>query len=553
MKLDNRQTWKQALFSHLRSDWLRQSWKQVFFSYLHKAVLLAAAWASFAALNWLGDQKTSFDEQVEIRWRMADTVGAEVLPYCTKEDRVVRPGYATREEAIQAVQERAEACEWKRFIVMTRPIKAKIIQLARSEKLTEEDSKRLASYYGRIEKEEAYARSRAAAARKRVAGRLLNGGLHQEKPQPDPEENELQSKVFPTLDEHSGSHVIYQLLWYGSLIFGLAASTLLGVLILTILPITDGQGYWTQRLGQIFDRIPGTAGRTLAAPLLAATLGAGTLAGTVADTQAGGQARTTVDQRTYTTAPTSIENPTGYTWLTTNYEGDQIVSNSWPTAEPPGLEDVTKPLGEIEKTVRELMQKAGNVENIVRDITTVNTNVGNIAEATDARLANLEGSVQDLHATSGYMLACLHDLQPVIEKVEDVEELVDWHAEDSTLFAVGVSVRERQQENISKASLTQSAEVDTRNAFKRNFLWTVYKVGPLVPGIMNERLAGDPEQKKFVNALKAMQNEPPTSSRGFRRLLQDKLKEQDLDEQKCNDLVGKYFLSLRKVSTLARR
>ncbi|HET9225577.1 MAG TPA: hypothetical protein VFR31_02855 [Thermoanaerobaculia bacterium] len=520
-------------------DWLWQSWKQVLFSYLHKLVLVAAAWAGFAALDWLGDQKTKYTEKLNTQWQVSPAMGHTLLAPCPRDDRGEIPGFATQKEAIEAVQERAEACEWKRFTIRVMPFKQAITQLRSRGKLAEEDLKLLTRYYDQVAKEEAYARARAAGARKRVAAWLLNGGLKKERLEPT-EETGLARKIYSTLNEDSASHVIYQLLWYGSLIFGLAASTLLGVLILTALPITDGEGYWTQRLGQIFERIPGTANRTIAMPLLAATLGAGTLAGTVAETQPGGKAWTIVDQREVRLVSGS-EFSTDYTWLTTNYEGDEYVFPAWPTATPP-WEEVTRPLEEIKEAVKKIEQKTVEANKIIGMIGNITTNV----EAADLRLDDLESSVQGLRSTSGHILNDLHDLQPVIERVEETDKNAFFHTKANVAFVDDAEEREEE-------ALAQSGEVDTRSAFKRNFLWTVYKVGPAVPRIMGERLEGAPEQKAFVKALEAMQNEPARSSRNFKNLLRKHLDVQKLSEEQIEHLVDNHFLSLRKICTLPRR
>jgi len=525
---------------------LKEARKKVAFSYAHKLILLFAACAGFSALYSLGQQKDDFDkhERWAVRGPLEDTVSR--VANC-EGMTLPKIGYATREELIVAVQERAESCIWAQSAKETEKIQKKISSID----LSEGGLKNYDDLLDLLEKREVYTRTKLAAVRQH-----LNVVLRQEELTED--------KFFPSIfDEKSNSHIIYQILWYGSLLFALAASALLIVVLLTALPITNGRGYWTQRISDFLDRIPATAKRTAAAPLLAATLGAGTFVGAVAETQPGGEAWRVEDRRVYITDSAEHGLTSNYEWLDVDYkEGDWVVYDQRTSpVQPPEIEwdEVTGPLREINDQIKGLK---GKIDDESREIvaainSSAQTNSGNHINLTrniDNHFRTIKGDVQTIKETGEDTLRFFkEDLSPLLEKVNNIETIVKKHSADSEAAEGEVKTREKKQEGTSEDLLAQSAEVDPRGAFARKFLPTVYKVGPAVPRIMGERLADIPEteREKYIAALEKMPQEA-LRRKPFKEALLKQLVDHGLADQ-AEEFITNHFRSLLRVSAMPRR
>src|SRR6185436_17042147 len=147
-----------------------------------------------------------------------------------------------------------------------------------------------------IAKKETYAKASANAVRRSVAARL--SAIDLAPPPPKSADNGFERLLEPALDSSSDTYVIYEILWYASLLHGVVASSLLVVIVFTALPITNAEGYWTTRIGKLIDQSPGAVKRTIVPSLLTAALAGGTIAGSVMATEPGGNASTTIDQST---------------------------------------------------------------------------------------------------------------------------------------------------------------------------------------------------------------------------------------------------------------
>lgn len=526
---------------------LREARKRVFFSYLHKSVLLAAAWGGFVALHWLGEQKDNFKDTQDKRWMVpVGLVGTVRQAAPCAGESFLKQGYATRSDLIAAVQEKSESCIRRELDSEARKIRGRIAEIEGKDSQDPEDLKTYGNLWTILEKRETYARAKVLGERQHIGAVLRYAELRDSWSRGKGFASSLRS----TFDEESNTHVIYQILWYGVLIFALGAATLLLVIVLTALPITDGEGYWTKRIGEALDRLPGTTKRTIAAPLLAATLGASTFAGAVTETRPGGQAwnapQVTVEAPRSGAPPVQapappIESPAegdlrirgGDLYI---QGGDLLIEGDRPiVVQPPKLEwkVVAGPL---------IASLNNRIDVVVK-----------AAQDSDGRLQELEHNLSVLQQTSGDMLACLNDLRPVIERVEDVDRDMFLHAKASQDYADDVEGREERQAKTSTESLAQSTEVDPRGTFARNFLWTVYKVGPLVPRVMEARLDRVFGKAAFLAALQDMKREEPMRSKKFLETIGKKLATHGLSQDQIRGLMNGHSRALLRVCALPRR
>ena len=528
----------------------REIRKQILYSYFHKAVLLVLAVGGFFSLIWLGQQKETFDKEKKVsvsddvkqvvRNAAGVYVGDPLLtPGCDNFDE--ERTYDTREELIAVMQARAETCVWAGFRATIENARAKMAKLRHKRPFTAKVQKDYDRYADIIQREQSFAATKVQAARLYVGTMLQSRDLSKPKQQTNAEPGETPQKtsvvkagflgsirawagktlraftearligdgfkheIQPTLSDKSSSHVIYQILWYASLLLGIGASSMLFVLILTAIPITNGEGYWSSRMSKLLENFPSVSNRSFAVPLLAAAIGGGTLAGAAASTEVGGQAHLSEERSTTISAPAWIDSwSLVYTDAHTNL----------PPVTPPYTE-----LKDIAKAVDGVGSKAESLTNEVKttgakiadSLKKVSTSIDTLAKATqefNLRVDIMQQNADNSRADTGEVLACLNDLK---SGVGNLQEGFSGYVADSNNFSKEVSRREIAQETTVAESLAQGTERDPRNPLLRTFGLTLFQVGPSVITEMAARFGGvekaGPKEQVLLEALKRMREE----------------------------------------------
>ena len=558
-----------------QKDLVWEARKQVLFSYGHKAVLLLVACAGFATLQWLGDQKDAHDDK---KWIVDDGVktifnnaiyrvsdaGTEAIPETTCREPDNSKRYETREELIAAIQGRAEACVWAKFRGTVNQVREKTDIL--------NDYTRYTNF---INQEQAFAAAKANAVRQYVGTMLMSRELPpkrqgQESSTPGPKPNpipakkdgliqrglekirgeigalksELKDKIQPTLDDRSSTHVIYQILWYASLLLGVGASSMLFIVILTAIPITNGEGYWAERIGKILDRVPSVAGRSIAVPLLAAAIGGGTLAGAAAQTQSGGQARIPDGGNKTNIEPAALINSWSLVEVDTYNDLRKFRQLNPPPSNPPlDLTEVTSQLKDLNQRTQALSKEAETakreVEAAVNRASSKISDVMLAAQGVEERVDHMQRTIVTARAAAEDLLACANDLRALEVQAQAA---LGKHMQDTELAANGVEGREELQKKTFGQTLAQSTEYDMRPFLKRTFGRTLYHVGPAVQTMMaarfdNEEPSSKVEKKALLKALEGMRDkEQPLNRRDFEQRLLERLENPPKDLNPPEDL-----------------
>ena len=528
---------------------LRQVRKRIAISYGHKAVLFALAAFGFMSLHWLGGERKDYEKQQKSRWLVTGKIRTAVEratgePLCAafeeqaaQEDPawcIKNTVYETREQLISALQDISEASAWARFRAVTSDAHTKM-QNAKMQnaKLAQDEYVRFADF---VAHEETYAKALASAARKSVGARLAAMDLKPEKP-PEETLTVFEELIQPTLDPGSDTHVIYQILWYASLLIGVVASSMLLVIVFTALPITTAEGYWTKRINELIEWRPGSAMRSivaplLAAPLLTAALAGGTLAGAAMATEAGGNARPPKDQRAQSDQgnriPQSpkIELPKGDPPKTGEEKPpvppDEVSERldaideslaALSRAITNGFTGVTGRIGDTEKTVVKRMGGVGSK---------VNNKVSQTAREVQHQIAELRQPVSETNLATQATLKGVTDITPKVTethqnvgtlstRVKEHEYRRQEDTRDIRGRAENIQATQLQQDKAAIRTLAQNAQRDPRGFLGRTFGPTLFKIGPLVIETMDARLGEskvpDAERTAFRNALTAIQQQ----------------------------------------------
>ncbi len=583
-----------------KKEMIWEARRQVLYSYIHKFVLVLVAFGGFGMMNWLGDRKEAHDNQ---KWKETPVIqgvmhdAVERLPP-PEESTAGRPAlpddgqdqaaagkvepipaaacggpstkeFTTREELIAAMQARAEACVWAEFRGTIQQMRTKIAVIANEKSASEKtlkDLKDYKDYANFVTQEAAFAATRAKAARHYVGTMLANAELP---PLPASTKTtnililrDLDERIRPTLDDKSSLNVVFQILWYASLLLGIGASSMLFVLILTVLPITNGEGYWTKRIGEILDRFP-LGSRAFTVPLLAAAaIGGSTLAGAAAETEVGGQARissSTVE------APTWIN--TINSWSLVEY-GD--VYNPTTLTSPVDLTAIAGQIEALDKNTTDLGKKVAATKRevvtakrrIAAAMRLANSRINDVAitvHDADALLDQVQRTVTGTHVVANDIFACVNQVQTTMGS----------HTKATDAATQAVEGRENDQKETFSQTLAQGAAIDSRGFFGRTFGWTLYQVGPAVQTMMAARLdnlnptADKTEKKALLKAIKDMRGGEPLKRKAFREDLVARLmnptensnsKGDDLalTPEQINRLMEAHFRALLRICALPR-
>lgn len=558
---------------------LREARKQIALSYIHKIILFSVACFGFYSLDWLSDQKRAFDEKKLVVTDGIINVVNDAAQTKACIERNEGKKFATREQLIAAMQDRAEACVWRDIRSTVDGVRVSMAEIASRKSLTKENLEIYTRYANFIAREEAYAGIKAGAARQYVKAMLTSRNFEAEEEKGNMRRGttheRLSDLVRPTLDEESSLHVLYEILWYAVLLLGVAASSMLFVVILTALPITNGEGYWTKRIGEILDRAPSVAGRTIAAPLLVAAIGGGTLVGAVAETQAGGQERPAMESGRSIDIPTPAppkspaatsppSPPTGgaspFTYRACDiYDaGNLNVLGELPptptTFEPAAL---LERLEKIDQSLRTLVDRTDRTRgDIVAAIEHVGPKIDNLSQVgRDAkeRIQHVQEAVDDTQKTATQIIGSVNSL------AGDVKTTLHEHEHESVEAARSLQKLEKDQADAFLQTLAESAESDPRGPWGRVFGLTHFKIGPAVPRTMEARLGDKPssEETAFLDVIKTMRKEEPLNRWAFERRLRTKLGPKPdglgLTEGQINALMKDHLNALLHICALPRR
>ena len=551
--------------------------KRVLFSYFHKIVLFAVACFGFWALNWLSGQKSAFDqEKKSVTPFVVSIVGkAAERPSCVEQD--TKKTFATRDQLTLAMQDRAEACVWEDYRFNVKDLRGKMAQIAMGKSLPKEALEAYTWYADYIAKEEAFAASKARAARQYVGAMLASRDLKAEEAASFAKGKRILARlamiIQPTLDEEKGSYVVYEILWYASLLLGVAAASMLFVVILTALPITNGEGYWTKRIGDILDRVPAVASRSIAVPLCWRRPSAGgTLAGAVHGTQAGGRGAPFGLKRAHqpplptSTSTTSIDKGSP----SPQRAGDVVSYNDFSTSNemssPYDASEVAGRLDRIGQSAEKLVSGAEAARrDVVGAIGQVGTKVGKVEGAVrdaERALGPLQRTVDLTSDRTSHILEEVGGLKPLIGevggKVAELSKDFDQRATTGLKVAHSVEGVEKEQAAAFTQTLAASAESDPRGFFARTFGWTLFEVGPAVPLAMAARLGptkpGEPETVLLAAVTEMREEAAPLNRWAFKGNLLAKLKKPSqgpaLTRAQIDSLMEKHFRSLLHLCAL---
>lgn len=439
--------------------------KKILWSYGHKALLLAVACLGFIGLRWLASEKRELDKSRKTRWAVSAVVPqiSVAVGLCPRSfPNKNAEGFESRDQLIAAIQDRAEECVWEDFRTRIAEAYTRLETLGKDpSRSAARDSARYADF---IAKEEGLARLRAITVRQKVKSILVNVDLQPTRPA---------GLLADMTDDESGLHVIYEISWYFFLLLGVAASSMLFLLVITVLPITDGEGYWTKRIGDILERVT-PAGHSLALPFLAAAVAGGTLAGAVAATEPGGQARSVLERERAVYVQPKIEVPPPRP----------------PEGPPPSIDPLVVLLNRIAEDSEALAKetrdaKYGIVKAVEEAAGDVRKGATDAAASVNTRVACLQESVSDVERQTTHVDLRVASLEGAVAQGGDT---IEQHSSQTVQSAKAVEDRETDQAAASRRALAQSAEIDSRGFFERWFGGRLYKIRPLVPLEMSARL-----------------------------------------------------------------
>jgi len=559
----------------------RRARKAVAMSYASKAALALIACLGFGALQWLGDQKVFEEKFRETRWEVnpdvtavvqaavvqaatdsaemtagmksvpnsaavksasalptvKTAIGASSCPGVLAPAATVR-SFASREQLILAMQEQAEACVWASFRATVEVTSRKLADVGKKPPARSEEFISFADF---IAREAAVARVTARAARQHVGARLMSMPLTpRELDAYEPNANGstwerlaawCSNKVQRAAAEDSGTHVVYEMLWYAALLLGVVASSILFVVVVTALPISSGKGYWTKRIAEILERVPTSGKSGIAVPLLAAVIGGGTLAGAVAATQAGGQGRGVYERAAIESVAASGSIQAGGSL---NYRGGDVNTVNRGAEEPPflppvvHLDPISDSLSAISESIRKLVDKPPSANQAIAQAFSSATSrldgVERTASETSQRVAVLQQAVADLRVELGRQV---DSVEPLVAAVDALTSTVAQHEGEIAAAVRTVEESAERQAAASARNLAQTAQSDPRGFFARTFRGTVYQVGPLVPDLMAAFLEDTTDARAIAamrEVLQKMRDEGPAPRSVFETKLGEELR-----------------------------
>jgi hypothetical protein len=323
------------------------------------------------------------------------------------------------------------------------------------------------------------------------------------------------------------------------------------------LPFTSLDSHWTERLNEILKSGLPQGTRMALTPLAAAALIGGTvIAGASYATVPGGVSRRYVEQVRNEFGGARIElSPATYNYpQTPNVTVDGINEGRIVSLVDGAREDINTNTTSRADAIGQSLTETRTA--VTEAISTVATAVNDAkAEATAARQlagnASQYASDADSHAKSAETHA---------QSAETHAQSADTHAQSadtrtraiaSAIDVKSTSVAHEQERQDARQShvLAQTAAVDERSFWRRNFGFTMFKVGPGVIDVIDARMASehcsDAERQQMRDVMKAMaDHEDPASRWGF---------EAALDRRKLAPaLKDRYFRTLLHLCELPR-
>jgi hypothetical protein len=368
------------------------------------------------------------------------------------------------------------------------------------------------------------------------------------------------NKIQRAAADDSGTHVVYEMLWYASLLLGVVASSILFLVVVTALPITGGEGYVKKGVDELLKRAPTSGKSGIAAPLLAAVIGGGTLVGTVAATQAGGQGRGVYERASIESAARSSLIRAGDQ---VSYRGGDIDAAFHSTEEvelpPPAIN-----LDPITDSLYTISESAGRV---VGETRRANEKIAEVLRSALSRIAGQERAASETSRLLVALQQAVGIVQTDLGRHEDdatqleqaLAKLTSAVAEHEAEIAGAVQTVkeiEDRQADASARYLAQTAQRDPRGLFARTFSGTLYQVGPLVPSLMSTFLEDttDPKARTaMLEVLHKMRGEGPFKGSEFESRLRKELHKRLAPEQVKILLRQSNRSALLKICAMPRR
>jgi|GEM_PF-3088652 len=478
-----------------------------FWSFAEKVFVVFVAIAAFKALTLLGTKSDEATKSRKTRYKLdqatlcklsslADQIAAmpaahDALSnaadhFSLETKQKVPDTFATPAEFAVAVERLVDIEIWKEY---TTSIAASLI--AKSPKSGEGRPDALANA-------DARARGMIAASHALVESAVLKL----------PTES-VKERFGAMYDEDDPMHVMFEILWYASLIIGVLAASYLLLIIFRALPFTSIESYWTERVRDLVNRAaPGVATRSLTgvatlAPLAAAlALGGTIIGGTSYATVPGGASRTTTVIHEH--EPLTLNRDTYSPEFTFDFRHSQ-------TVQPIDYEVIKRDIGAARDDVKSatrtaLDQRLTDTDNRVEHVD------GTIGRLIDQQL--LIGDLAlDAREAGRYSASKINDVSNKVTPVEAIGRTT------STM-----SVAQADGAALDGEVLAQTAVADERGFWARAFGFTNFQVTPAVVDAFRARLGvravmQGTDESTLIQALIEMEKVPPLNYLAFGKAL----------------------------------
>jgi len=516
---------------------LRRARRRVLLSYGHKLGILAMAVLGFSLLWFLGQAKQTFESSGRKEWVVNKALLGQLYQPPTGSDTDAIMGrlrsldlprdlkFDSRDQMVSAVQQLAEAQVWSEYRLRVAGHLARMRALtselsAGTHKKSSQDSieakqEEYTRYSDLVTKEEAYARAQVEGVRRQV-----DAAIAQIDPKPLAHEGkpDVWDRIFArVLDERTHLYVIYEVAWYVSLLIAVLSTSLLIIMLLTVLPITSGEGYWTKKVDELIAKAPsvGEAGGRAAGPkILAALLGTAALVPIAKATEPGGQGHPVVERRiiqkeTFVTEKTSppappVEIP--------NYKND--------------LDAIGRQVADLQKRVETLPDPTSALDQLKRDVAVLDERTSHTHTAVIDIQPKAEKAAEKAEATANRLEGASTAIEKANAKIEDS---VHNHGEETKGALKGVSEETTKISGTLDAVTAQAGVRDPRGFVARAFGATLYQVGPIVPRLVEGRVrTSHPLDadvlKHYTDALVAMKKVEGLDRWEFERKLREQLR-----------------------------
>ncbi len=535
-----------------KNQWEWKPAGRLFGSYASKATLVGLAVAGFWSFTWLCDQKET------VGWRVDKTVEGIVVGAVADINRGQPPcpifgaarSFDSRAELILAMQEQAEACVWKTYSEKVSSVGDSLVGgPTRSPSSAEQlaDSEMRIRYLGDLlARATALARVRAVAVRQRVAANLFpveRGAGNGSERGPAAPKQTFEKSIRRAAADDSPRHAIYEMLWYASLLLGVAASSFLLLILFRAIGITGGN--WTDK---ILAHATADGKTAIAVPLMAAVLGGGALGIADAATHPGGYGPHGGRGPVTAAGPAGKPGQQGLPGQSglpgaPGLQGQpgSPGSGSW-TAGGPSYDlrtwnltdEFDAPVVDLRPLERRMTEINRSAKRLVDDTSGFHRRVAALLPQLTARLEQHLAQVEREAGRTNQRVAGLTVAVAGLEQqlASDSQETADGlsaiAAQEKTLATAAPAIAASDQRQAR--SLGQAAEIDPRSFpfFRRLFGHRLYHVGPQVEDIMSASLpdtgSGTAIRNGVLAALHDMRGKKPCGRQEFLQLFQGKLK-----------------------------